>query len=97
MARGRFWAVLTLNGNRTVGLTLSPLKPFLCAECYGIQHIKTGFSGERVKPATFRSVDEDTETISDQYVLAHLWLIFYSIFLIGRQPVLLEGLPWCRH
>ena len=24
--------------------------PFLCAECYGIQHIKTGFSGERVKP-----------------------------------------------
>ena len=23
--------------------------PFLCAECYGIQHIKTGFSGERVK------------------------------------------------
>ena len=22
---------------------------FLCAECYGIQHIKTGFSGERVE------------------------------------------------
>ena len=33
----------------TYCLTLSPLKPVLCAECYGIQHIKTGFSGERVK------------------------------------------------
>ena len=30
-------------------LTLSPLKPFFCAECHSIQHIKTGFSGERVK------------------------------------------------
>ena len=37
-------------------LTLNPFTtearfyvPFLCAECYGIQHIKTGFSGERVK------------------------------------------------
>ena len=31
------------------GKNFTFLCPFLCAECYGIQHTKTGFSGERVK------------------------------------------------
>ena len=28
--------------------TFTIISLLLCAECYGIQHIKTGFSGERV-------------------------------------------------
>ena len=54
MVRGRFWAVLTLNENRTVGLN----------QRYSVVN---------------GSVDAG---LSDQLVLAHPWLIFYSIFLI---------------
>ena len=39
----------TLSTHLINRLTLSPLKPVFSAECHSIQHIKTGFSGERVK------------------------------------------------
>ena len=50
--------------------TLSPLKPILCAECYGIQHIKTGFSGERVKPTSRQRIFRRTcSDFNSRYLL----------------------------
>ena len=40
----------------------------LCAECHGIQHIKTGFSGERVKTKTIVLVFQNSAKIEQSEV-----------------------------
>ena len=44
----KLWVVISMT-NFSALKPFHHWSPFLCAECYGIQHIKAGSSGERVK------------------------------------------------
>ena len=59
--------------------------PFLCAECDIIQHIKTGFSGERVKPRRPKAFCQFEIIINMINVLValsasfeYLWVLYVS-------------------